>query len=168
VKEAIADGICERGLAEHDRTPQYQSGSHPGSGLSTRRTRCSAIGLRSAQTGRIGWIRILLPDGRQRWTARKATDLDETACETGPNRGLPLVSVRILFPSAEYVRARLSSAREEVNGTSDPVTDPAVRTGITGSLADPGPQGMAYDDAAGVAAAGAGIGAAAAVGSGRS
>jgi hypothetical protein len=117
---------------------------------------------------RIGWIRVVLPDGRQRWIARKATDLDEAACEAGPNRDLPLVSVRCLLPLAEYVRARLSSAREEVDGTSGPAADPAVRTGIAGSLDDPGPQGMADDDAAGAAASGAGIGAAASVGSGRS
>jgi hypothetical protein len=117
---------------------------------------------------RIGWIRVVLPDGRQRWIARKATDLDDAACGAGPNRGLPLVSVRTLLPLAEYVRARLSSAREEVDGTSGPAADPAVRTGIAGSLADPGPQGMADDDAASAAAIGAGLGATAAVGSGRS
>ena len=117
---------------------------------------------------RIGWIRVVLPDGRLRWIARKATDLDDAACETGPNRDLPPVSVRTLLPLAEYVRARLSSAREEVNGTSGPAADPAVRTGIAGSLADPRPQGVADDDAAGAAAVGAGIGAGAAVGSDRS
>lgn len=42
------------------------------------------------------------------------------------------------------------------------------RTGLAGSLADPGPPGVADDDAAGAAAAGAGVGAAAAVGVGRS
>jgi len=117
---------------------------------------------------RIGWIRVVLPDGRQRWIARKATDLDDAGCEAGPNRGLPPVSVRTLLPLAEYVRARLSSAQEEVDGTPGPAADPAVRTGIAGSLADPGPQGVADDGAAGAAAVGAGIGAAAAVGSGRS
>jgi len=113
-------------------------------------------------------IRVVLLDGRQRWIARKATDLDEAACEAGPNHDLPLVSVRTLLPLAEYVRARLSSTQEEVNGTSGPAADAAVRTGIAGSLADPGAQGVADDDAAGAAAAGAGVGAAAAVGVDRS
>jgi hypothetical protein len=126
-----------------------------------------AIGADGASR-RIGWIRVVLPDGRQRWIARKATDLDDAACGAGPNRGLPLVSVRTLLPLAEYVRARISSAREEVDGTSGPTADPAVRTGIAGSLADPGPQGVADDDAAGATAVGEGVGATAAVGSGRS
>ena len=117
---------------------------------------------------RIGWIRVVLPDGRQRWIARKSTDLDEAACGAGPNRDLPLVSVRTLLPLAEYVRARLSSAREEVDGTAGPAADPAVCTGIAGSIADPGPQGVADDDAESAAAAGPGIGTTAPVGSGRS
>jgi hypothetical protein len=69
---------------------------------------------------------------------------------------------------AEYVRARLSSAREEVDGTSGPAADPAVRTGIAGSLADPRPQGVADDDAESATAAGAGVSAATPVSSGRS
>jgi len=97
----------------------------------------------------------------------EATGLDDAACEAGPNRDLPLVSVRTLLPLAEYVRARLSSAREEVDGTSGPAADPAVRTGIAGSLADPRPQGVADDDAESTAAAGAGVGSAAPISSGR-
>ena len=116
---------------------------------------------------RIGWVRVVLSDGRQRWIARKATDIDEAPCEIAPNRGLPLVSVRTLLPLAEYVRARLSS-REEVDGTSGPAADPAVRTGTVGSLTDPGPQGVADDDTESAAATGAGIGTTAPVGSGRS
>jgi hypothetical protein len=110
---------------------------------------------------RIGWIRVVLPDGRHRWIARKATDLDDAACEARPNRDLPAVSVRTLLPLAEYVQARLSAAREEVDGTSGPAADLAVRTGIAGSLADPRPQGVADDDAESAAAAGARVGAAA-------
>ncbi len=116
---------------------------------------------------RIGWIGVVLADGRHRWIPREATGLDDTACEAGPNRDLPLVSVRTLLPLAEYVRARVSSAREEVHGTSGPAADPAVRTGITGSLADPRPQGVADDDAESTAAAGAGVGSAAPISSGR-
>jgi len=110
---------------------------------------------------RIGWIRVVLPDGRHRWIARKATDLDDAACEAKPNRDLPAVSVRTLLPLAEYVRARLSAAREEVDGTSGPAADLAVRTGIAGWLADPRPQGVADDDAESAAAASARVGAAA-------
>src|SRR5712671_2241574 len=58
---------------------------------------------------RVGWIRVVLPDGRHRWVPQKATDLDVSACEARPNRDLPLVSVRTLIPFAEYVRARLSA-----------------------------------------------------------
>jgi hypothetical protein len=66
----------------------------------------SASGL----SRRIGWIRVVLPDGRHRWVPQKATDLNVLACEAKPNRDLPLVSVRTLLPLAEYVRARLSTA----------------------------------------------------------
>jgi hypothetical protein len=116
---------------------------------------------------RIGLIRVVLADGRHRWIPWEATGLNEAACKTGPNRDLPLVSVRSLLPLAEYVRARLSSAREEVDGTSAPAVGPAVRTGIAGSLADPRPQGMADDGAESTAAAGARVGSAAPIGSGR-
>jgi hypothetical protein len=116
---------------------------------------------------RIGWIGVVLADGRHRWIPREATGLDDAACEAGPNRDLPPVSVRTLLPLAEYVRARLSSAREEVDGTSGPAADPAVRTGITGPLADPRPQGVVDDDAESTAAAGAGVGSAAPISSGR-
>src|SRR5438552_13993000 len=30
---------------------------------------------------RIGWIRVVLPDGRHRWVPQKATDLNVSACE---------------------------------------------------------------------------------------
>ena len=59
---------------------------------------------------RIGWIRVVLPDGQHRWVPQKATDLNVSACEATPNCDLPLVSVRTLIPLAEYVRARLISA----------------------------------------------------------
>ena len=127
--------------------------------------------MASARVGasrRTGLVRVVLLDGRQRWIARKATDIDKAPCEVAPNRGLPLVSVRTLLPLAEYVRARLSSAREEVDGTSGPAANPAVRAGTAGSLADPGPQSVADDDAESAAATGAGIGTTAPVGSGRS
>jgi hypothetical protein len=61
---------------------------------------------------RIGWIRVVLPDGRHRWIPQKATDLNVSACEARPNRDLPRVSVRTLIPLAEYVRARLSALRD--------------------------------------------------------
>jgi len=47
---------------------------------------------------RIGWIRVVLPDGRHRWVPQKATNLNVSACEARPNRDLPLVSVRTLIP----------------------------------------------------------------------
>jgi hypothetical protein len=110
---------------------------------------------------RIGWIGVVLADGRHRWIPREATGLDDAACEAGPNRDLPPVSVRTLLPLAEYARARLSSAREEVDGTSGPAADPAVR------IAEPRPQGVVDDDAESTAAAGAGVGSAAPISSGR-
>src|SRR5437868_6023989 len=67
---------------------------------------------------RIGWIRVVLPDGRHRWVPQKATDLNVSACEARPNRDLPLVSVRTLIPLAEYVRARLSALGERFDETS--------------------------------------------------
>ena len=87
---------------------------------------------------RIGWIRVVLPDGRHRWVPQKATDLNVSACEARPNRDLPLVSVRTLIPLAEYVRARLSALRERFDETSGHTADPAVRAGIAGSTADLG------------------------------
>src|SRR6516162_3665167 len=65
----------------------------------------------SEASRRIGWIGVLLRDGRHRWVPQKATDLEEAACEVRPNRDLPRVSVRTLLPLAEYVRARLCAAR---------------------------------------------------------
>ena len=87
---------------------------------------------------RIGWIRVVLPDGRHRWVPQKATDLNVSACEARPNRDLPLVSVRTLIPLAEYVRARLSALGERFDETSGHTADPAVRAGIAGSTADLG------------------------------
>ena len=164
VDQAIDDGQRHRLVAEYDTMPQDRNSCQPACGSSMRPTRFTVSGLRSAQARRvrrIGWIRVVLPDGRHRWIARKATDLDDAACEARPNRDLPAVSVRTLLPLAEYVRARLSAAREEVDGTSGPAADLAVRTGIAGSLADPRPQGVADDDAESAAAASARIGAAA-------
>jgi hypothetical protein len=97
---------------------------------------------------------VLLADGRQRWIAQKATDLEEAACEVRPNRDLPLVSVRTLLPLAEYVRARLSAARAEVDDTSGLTADPAIRAGIAGSAADLGPEIVADDDAESTATVG--------------
>src|SRR6188472_2661461 len=92
---------------------------------------------------RIGWIRVVLPDGRHRWVPQKATDLDVSACEARPNRDLPLVSVRTLIPLAEYVRARLSDLGERFDETSGHTADPAVRASIAGS----GAEIVADDDA---------------------
>src|SRR6516165_1527682 len=79
---------------------------------------------------RIGWMRVVLPDGRHRWVPQKATDLNVSACEARSNRDLPLVSVRTLIPLAEYVRARLSAVGERFDETSGHTADPAVRAGI--------------------------------------
>jgi len=95
---------------------------------------------------RIGWIQVILPDGRHRWVPQKATDLNVSACEARPNRDLPLVSVRTLIPLAEYVRARLSASGERFDETSGHTADPAVRAGIAGSTADPGAEIVADDD----------------------
>src|SRR6266702_3285412 len=102
---------------------------------------------RSGLIRRIGWIRVVLPDGRHRWVPQKATDLNVSACEARPNRDLPLVSVRTLIPLAEYVRARLSALGERFDETSGHTVDPAVRAGIAGSTADLGAEIVADDDA---------------------
>src|SRR6267143_1830894 len=113
---------------------------------------------------RIGWIRVVLPDGRHRWVPQKATGLDVSACEARPNRDLPLVSVRTLIPLAEYVRARLSALRERFDETSGHTADPAVRSGIAGSTADL----VADDDADNTTTAGEAGGTATPVNAGRS
>src|SRR6267143_1703551 len=113
---------------------------------------------------RIGWIRVVLPDGRHRWVPQKATDLDVSACEARPNRDLPLVSVRTLIPLAEYVRARLSALGERFDETSGHTADPAVRSGIAGSTADL----VADDDADNTTTAGEAGGTATPVNAGRS
>src|ERR1700738_1265933 len=84
---------------------------------------------------RIGWIRVVLPDGRHRWVPQTATDLDVSACEARPNRDLPLVSVRTLIPWAKSGRASLSAWGEGFDETSAHKADPAVRAGIAGSTA---------------------------------
>ena len=108
----------------------------------------------SRASRRIGWVRVVLRDGRHRWIPQKATDLEEATCEVGPNRGLPLVSVRTLLPLAEYVRTRLSAARAGVDGTSGLTADPAVRAGIAGSAADLSSESVADDDAESAATVG--------------
>ena len=117
---------------------------------------------------RIGWIRVVLPDGRHRWVPQKATDLDVSACEARPNRDLPLVSVRTLIPLAEYVRARLSALGERFDETSGHTADPAVRAGIAGSTADIGAEIVADDDADNTTTAGEAGGTAPPVNAGRS
>ena len=112
---------------------------------------------------RIGWIRVVLPDGRHRWIPQKATDLNVSACEARPNRDLPLVSVRTLIPLAEYVRARLSALGERFDETSGHTADPAVRAGIAGSTADLGPEIVADDDVESAATVGEAAGASAPV-----
>jgi hypothetical protein len=74
---------------------------------------------------RIGWIRVVLPDGRHRWVPQKAADLNVSACEARPNRDLPLVSVRTLIPLAEYVRARLSALGERFDEAQRPLCSSA-------------------------------------------
>jgi hypothetical protein len=117
---------------------------------------------------RVGWIRVVLPDGRHRWVPQKATDLDVSACEARPNRDLPLVSVRTLIPLAEYVRARLSALGERFDETSGHTADPAVRAGIAGSTADLGAEIVADDDADNTTTAGEAGGTATPVNAGRS
>src|SRR6266567_2165846 len=117
---------------------------------------------------RIGWIRVVLPDGRHRWVPQKATDLNVSTCEARPNRDLPLVSVRTLIPLAEYVRARLSALGERFDETSGHTADPAVRAGIAGSTADLGAEIVADDDADNTTTAGEAGGTATPVNAGRS
>src|SRR5258708_10386698 len=95
---------------------------------------------------RIGWIRVVLPDGRHRWVPQQATDLNVSACEARAHRDLPLVSVRTLVPLPDYVRARLSALGERFDETSGHTADPAVRTGIAGSTAELGAEIVAADD----------------------
>jgi hypothetical protein len=121
----------------------------------------------SAPSRRIGWVQVVLPDGRHRWIPQKATDLEDAAGEARPNRDLPRVSVRTLLPLAEYVRARLSAAREGVDETSGAAADPTTRAGIAGSGADLGAQVVADDDTEGLTAIGEAGGAAAPVGAAR-
>jgi hypothetical protein len=116
---------------------------------------------------RIGWIRVVLPDGRHRWVPQKATDLNVSACEARPNRDLPRVSVRTLLPLAEYVRARLSALGERFDETSGHTADPAVRAGIAGSTADLGAEIVADDDADNTTTAGEAGGTATPVNAGR-
>src|SRR5438128_12047037 len=52
---------------------------------------------------RIGWIRVVLPDGRHRWIPQKATDLNVSACE---NR-----LVRRDVQSLAWMSARLDRVR---------------------------------------------------------
>jgi hypothetical protein len=108
----------------------------------------------SGPSRRIGWVGVLLRDGRHRWIPQKATDLEEAACGVRPNRDLPRVSVRTLLPLAQYVRARLSAAGAGVDETSGLTANPAVRTGIVGSAADLGPEIVADDDAESAATVG--------------
>src|SRR5690242_5820185 len=117
---------------------------------------------------RIGWIRVVLPDGRHRWIPQKATDLNVSACGARPNRDLPRVSVRTLIPLAEYVRARLSALGERFDETSGHTADPAVRAGIAGSTADLGAEIVADDDADNTTTAGEAGGTATPVNAGRS
>jgi hypothetical protein len=117
----------------------------------------------SGASRRIGWVGVVLGDGRHRWIPQKATDLEEAACEVRPNRDLPLVSVRTLLPLAEYVRARLAAARAGVDGRSGLTADPTVRAGIAGSAADLGPEIVADNDAESAATVGEVGGAAAPV-----
>jgi hypothetical protein len=116
---------------------------------------------------RIGWIRVVLPDGRHRWVPQKATDLNVSACEARPNRDLPLVSVRTLIPLAEYVRARLSALGERFDDTSGHAADPAVRAGIAGSTAEFSAEIVADDDADSTTTAGEAGGTATPVNAGR-
>jgi len=116
---------------------------------------------------RIGWIRVVLPDGRHRWVPQKATDLNVSACEAKPNRDLPLVSVRTLIPLAEYVRARLSALGERFDERSGHTADPAVRAGIAGSTADFSAEIVAEDDADSTTTAGEAGGTATPVNAGR-
>jgi hypothetical protein len=122
----------------------------------------------SGPSRRIGWIRVVLPDGRHRWVPQKATDLNVSACEARPNRDLPLVSVRTLLPLAEYVRARLSAAGERFDETSGHTADPAVRAGIAGSTTDLGAEIVAGDGTDNTTTAGEAGGTATPVNAGRS
>jgi hypothetical protein len=122
----------------------------------------------SGPSRRIGWIPVVLPDGRHRWVPQKATDLNVSACEARPNRDLPLVSVRTLLPLAEYVRATLSASGERFDETSGHTADPAVRAGVAGSTADLGAQIVADDDTDNTATAGKAGGTATPVNAGRS
>jgi hypothetical protein len=121
----------------------------------------------SGASRRTGWIGVVLSDGRHRWIPQQATDLEEAPCEVRPNRDLPPVSVRTLLPLAEYVRARLSVARQGVNGASGLTADPAVRAGIAGSAADPGSESVADADAENAATVGEAGGGSAPVGADR-
>ena len=112
---------------------------------------------------RIGWIRVVLSDGRHRWVPEKATDLNDSACEARPNRDFPVVSVRTLLPLAEYVRARLSDLSERVDGTPGHSAELAVRASIAGFANDPGAESVAEDDTDSTTASGETGGAAAAV-----
>jgi len=151
VDDAVENGVSQGGIAEHDKAtvserlpPRIRviDATHPLFG------QLLEVGA-SGPSRRIGWVQVVLPDGRHRWIPQKATDLEEAACEARPNRDLPLVSTRTLLPLAEYVRARLSATRERVNETTGAAADPTARAGIAGPAADLGAQVVADDDTEG-------------------
>lgn len=112
---------------------------------------------------RVGWIRVVLPDGRHRWVPEKATDIDDSACDAARNHDLPLVSVRTLLPLAEYVRTRLPDAGERGDGTPGHSTELATGAGPTGTAGDFGAEIVAGDETDTTATSGKTGGAAAAV-----
>ena len=112
---------------------------------------------------RVGWIKVVLPDGRHRWVPEKATDLDDSACDVPRNHDLPLVSVRTLLPLAEYVRTRLPYAGERGDGTPGYSAELATGAGPTGSAGDFSAEIVADDDTDNTATSGETAGAAALV-----
>jgi len=116
VDDAVENGVGEGRLAEHGAMPLGErllprirviDAVHPLFGQSLEVSPRGVI-------RRIGWIRVVLSDGRHRWVPQKATDLDVSACEARPNRDLPLGSPtlrNVLAPSQKSVDAAQTALR---------------------------------------------------------
>src|SRR5215470_14449720 len=107
----------------------------PGHRRNKSALRSAAEGQRK-QGARIGWVRVVLRDGRHRWIPQEATDLEEAACEVEPYRDLPLVSVRTLLPWRNTCGQGFPPQQKGLIEPSGLTADPAVRAGIAGSAAD--------------------------------
>src|SRR5215471_15449263 len=86
VDDAVEDGVGQGRLAEHDITPQYRNDCHPWVLDATHPLYGQQLEVSASKASRrIGWVRVVLRDGRDRWIPQKTTDLEEAACGVEPN-----------------------------------------------------------------------------------